>query len=148
MIATRVQAEPFDVADEEEELTGAGAAGAVVAFTGIVRGEPGAHLTLEHYPGMTEAVIAAIAAEAERRWRLTGGVVIHRYGRLAPGDPIVLVAVAARHRKAAFEAAAFMVDRMKTEAPFWKKETDADGNERWVEARTDDEEAAALWKRA
>ena len=153
MIATRVQAAPFDAAAEIAALTaGRSDIGAVVSFTGIVRGdanELGAliSLTLEHYPAMTEQALRAIAAEAEARWPLTGGIVIHRVGRLLPGDPIVLVAIASAHRAAAFAAAEFLMDWLKTKAPFWKAEARADGTT-WVAARDSDAAAAARWRAA
>ena len=141
MINTRVQAETFDVATESARLTsGSRDIGALVSFTGLVRGDAGDTLTLEHYPGMTERMLQEIATEAERRWALSGGLVVHRYGRLSVGDPIVLVLIAARHRGEAFEAANFLMDWLKVKAPFWKK--DADG---WVEARNADDVAAERW---
>ncbi len=139
MIATRVQTAPFDLAAETHALTaGRTDIGALVTFTGLVRDHA---LTLEHYPGMTERQLAAVAAQAEARWPVLGGTVIHRYGDLAPGDPIVLVAVAAAHRAAAFEAADFLMDWLKTRAPFWKREGDGS----WVAAKASDEAAAARW---
>lgn len=146
----RVQHEPFDAAEETAALTaGRTDIGAVVTFTGLVRGEAGgrplAAMTLEHYPGMTEAELARIEAEAMGRWRLDGVTIIHRYGRLEPGDPIVLVATASRHRRDAFEAAEFLMDFLKTRAPFWKKETGADGSGDWVDARDSDAAAEARW---
>lgn len=145
MISVRVQAEDFDVGDELARLEALGG-GAVASFTGIVRGdgELGA-LTLEYYPAMTEAAMADIAAEAARRWPLIGGTVIHRVGRLHPGDRIVLVAVASAHRRAALDACAFLIDWLKTRAPFWKRESFADGTSRWVDARDEDTDAAARW---
>ena len=141
MIATRVQAAPFDAAAETAALTqGRGDTGALVSFTGLVRGEPGTALTLEHYPGMTETALADIAAEAAGRWAV-GGTVIHRYGTLAVGEAIVLVAVASSHRGDAFRACEFLIDWLKTRAPFWKRETDG----RWVDARGSDDRAAARW---
>lgn len=146
MIAVRVQSEPFDTAAEFAALNaGRTDVGAVVSFTGFVRGDGGlTALTLEHYPAMTERALAAIAAEAEARWPVTGGVVIHRVGRLLPGDPIVLVTVASAHRAAAFDAAAFLMDWLKTRAPFWKREEVGD-TARWVDAKPDDDAAAARW---
>ena len=139
MIATRVQSAPFDLAVEAAALTaGRTDIGAVVTFTGLVRDVA---LSLEHYPGMTERQLAAVAAEAQARWPLLGGTVIHRYGDLAPGDPIVLVAVAAAHRSEAFEAASFLMDWLKTRAPFWKREGGGD----WVAAKASDNAAAARW---
>ena len=138
MIAVRVQAEPFDTGAELAAL-GAGRTdiGAIVSFTGLVRDTA---LELEHYPAMTAKALAAIAAEAEARWPLLGGTVIHRFGALAPADPIVLVAIAARHRGDAFAAAEFLIDWLKTRAPFWKREAGG-----WVEARASDDAAAARW---
>ena len=146
MIAVRVQHEAFDTAAELAALsTGRSNVGAVVSFTGLVRADDGlASLTLEHYPAMTAKAIAAVAAEAEARWPLTGGIVIHRVGRLVPGDPIVLVAVASAHRTAAFEACEFLMDWLKTKAPFWKRE-EIGGATRWVAAKGDDDAAAARW---
>ncbi|MBV7256162.1 molybdenum cofactor biosynthesis protein MoaE [Pacificimonas sp. WHA3] len=141
MIDTRVQSAPFDVAAETANLTaGRGDIGAVVSFTGLVRGDAGDTLTLEHYPGMTERMLANIAAEAETRWGLSGGLVIHRYGVLPVGAPIVLVLTASRHRADAFQAAEFLMDWLKVKAPFWKK--DANG---WVEAQGSDDDAASRW---
>lgn len=147
MITVRVQAEPFDAAAELAALSaGRGDVGAVVSFTGLVRADDGlASLTLEHYPAMTAKAIAAVAAEAETRWPLTGGIVVHRVGRLVPGDPIVLVGVASAHRSAAFEAAEFLIDWLKTRAPFWKRE-EVGGTMRWVAAKADDDAAAARWR--
>lgn len=148
----RVQPAPFDPAGEEARLRAqAPDAGALVTFQGMVRGGDGpvalSSLTLEHYPGVTEGEIAAIAAEAARRWPLLGAVVVHRVGRLLPGEPIVLVQVAARHRAAAFAAAEFLMDYLKTRAPFWKHEAFADGSARWVAAHDADALRAARWER-
>jgi molybdopterin synthase catalytic subunit len=150
-VAVRVQGEPFDIGGEIRALTaGNHDIGAVVTFTGLVRevvkGSAGQSMTLEHYPGMTEKALAAIEAEARARWPLAGVTVIHRVGRLEPGEDIVLVVTASRHREAAFEAAAFLMDWLKTKAPFWKKEASGAG-ETWVEARDSDEAAAARWQR-
>ncbi len=140
MIAARVQAEPFDLGAEVAALTaGRSEVGAVVTFTGLVRDVA---MRLEHYPGMTERQLKAVADEAAVRWPLLGAVVIHRYGDLAPGDPIVLVAVAASHRAAAFDAASFLMDWLKTRAPFWKHET----GKGWVEAKASDDAAAERWR--
>lgn len=140
----------FDIKEEYALLAAADNAGAVVTFTGLVRGqgERGALLAmaLEHYPGMTEASIATIIAEAGQRWPLAAVRVIHRVGRLAPGDNIVFVGVAATHRAAAFAAAEFIMDYLKTRAPFWKKEITAAG-EYWVEQKQTDGEAAGRWCR-
>jgi molybdopterin synthase catalytic subunit len=144
MIAARVQPEPFDAAAEVAALSaGRSDVGAVVSFTGLVRGDDDlVSLTLEHYPAMTGRALATIAAEAEARWPLLGGVIVHRVGRLLPGETIVLVAVASAHRAAAFDAAAFLMDWLKTRAPFWKAE-ERSGGVRWVEARAGDDAAAA-----
>jgi molybdopterin synthase catalytic subunit len=146
----RVQSETFDAAAEAEALTrGRTDIGAVVTFTGICRaheaGEPVAAMTLEHYPGMAEAEIARHVEEAERRWPLLGVTVIHRYGRLTPGEPIVLVVTASAHRQEAFAAADFLMDYLKTQAPFWKREERPDGAV-WVEAKAADDTAAERWK--
>jgi molybdopterin synthase catalytic subunit len=141
MITTRVQAQAFDAAREAALLTaGRTDIGALVTFTGLVRDVP---LTLEHYPAMTEKQLATIAAEAWARWPLLAGTIIHRHGTLAAGDPIVLVAIASAHRAAAFEAAEFLMDWLKTRAPFWKHEA----GKGWVEAKASDDEAAARWNR-
>jgi molybdopterin synthase catalytic subunit len=146
MSSIRIQREDFDAGAECEALSaGQAQVGARVAFTGVVRGEDGlSALTLEHYPGMTEREIARHVEEAERRWPLFGVTVIHRIGRLTPGENIVLVAVTSAHRKAAFEAAEFLVDYLKTRAPFWKQE-EYGGATNWVEARESDEIAVARW---
>lgn len=121
-------------------------AGAIVSFTGQVRGEQGAvtALTLEHYPRFTERAIEALALEAADRWRLSGITIIHRIGIIQPGDPIVFVAAAAAHRRDAFQAVDFLMDRLKSDAPFWKLESHADGA-RWVEPRLEDFESKARW---
>ena len=120
--------------------------GAVVSFTGLVRDDSGAlnHMLIEHYPGMTERAIGQIVDEAVQRWSLGDVRVIHRYGVLKPGDQIMMVATAARHRVAAFEAAEFLMDYLKSRAPFWKKEVNADGSE-WVAAKDEDEDALRRW---
>jgi len=147
MIHVRLQAEVFDVGAELARLDALGGGG-VASFTGIVRGDDGlTELLLEHHPGMTLAMMQALAEEAAQRWNLLGVVVIHRHGALAPGAPIVFVATAAKHRGAALEACASLIDRLKTQAPFWKRETLADGGQRWVEPRASDDEAAARWLR-
>lgn len=147
----RVQAEDFDAALEIERLTaGRRDIGAVVTFTGRCRDEGGrlAALELEHYPGMAEAQIRRIAEEAARRWALSGLSVIHRFGRLAPGENIVLVVAASAHRKAALEAADFLMDYLKSCAPFWKKEHLAGGGEGdWVAAKAEDEAALERWRK-
>ncbi len=150
MLTVRVQEGPFDIGAEFAALTaGRSDIGGIGCFVGTVRGDVGgralAAMTLEHYPAMTERALAAIAAEAEARWALLGGTIIHRVGRLAPGTPIVLVLAAARHRDAALAATGFLIDWLKTRAPFWKKESFADGSEAWVEARAEDEAAAERW---
>ncbi|MGH7188175.1 MAG: molybdenum cofactor biosynthesis protein MoaE [Acetobacteraceae bacterium] len=125
-------------------------AGAIASFIGIVRGEDAGRaitaMTLEHYPAMTERAIRAIAEEAERRWRLLGTSVVHRVGRLVPGERIVLVMAAASYREPALAATSFLIDWLKTKAPFWKKEHFADGRAAWVAAREADERAAASWR--
>ena len=151
-MAVRVQHNAFDVTAEIEILTaGRTDIGAVVTFTGIVRGHangrPLATMTLEHYPGMTEAELARVEADANTRWPLQGITVIHRVGVLKPGDPIVLVIAASPHRHAAFEAASFLMDYLKTCAPFWKKEVGVDGSGGWVDAREADHAALARWQR-
>ncbi|MER2264391.1 molybdenum cofactor biosynthesis protein MoaE [Methylobacterium oxalidis] len=145
-----IQAEPFDVAAEIARLSAetAGRAGAVVTFTGLCRDEGGrlAALELEHYPGMAEAEIARVVEAARARWPLDGVRVVHRHGRVAPGDGIVLVLTASAHRTAAFEAASFLMDYLKTRAPFWKREHLADGTVGgWVEAAAVDDAAAGRW---
>jgi molybdopterin synthase catalytic subunit len=148
MIEARVQAEDFDPGAEIGRLhAGRTEIGAVASFVGLVRGGEIAAMTLEHYPGMTERQLRAVADEAAARWPLQGVVVVHRFGRLVPGDRIVLVAVASPHRAAAFEACEFLMDWLKTQAPFWKREETADGS-RWVEAKADDDAAAARWDTA
>jgi molybdopterin synthase catalytic subunit len=144
-----VQAAPFDLAAEMVALLdGRVDVGGLASFVGLVRADEGlAALTLEHYPGMTERAITGIAAEACGRWPLTGCTVIHRVGRLPPGAPIVLVLTASAHRAASLEACAFLIDWLKTGAPFWKREEFADGRERWVEAKAADDAAALRWAR-
>ena len=141
-----VRAEDFDVASENEALALADQqAGAVVNFVGLVRGGDIAAMTLEHYPGMTEKALAAIVADAQRRWQLQAVRVIHRIGRLLPGERIVYVGVASRHRQAAFAACEFIMDYLKTEAPFWKREETAAGSH-WVDARESDDHARDRWQ--
>ncbi len=146
MIIVRVQTEAFDPAAVSSTLSaGRTDIGAIVTFTGLVRGDDGlSAMTLEHYPAMTEKALTKIAAEAESRWHILGGTIIHRYGRLEPGDNIVLVAIASSHRADAFAAAEFLMDWLKTDAPFWKKE-EVDGKDRWVEARKVDEARKSRW---
>ena len=141
-MTVRVQREDFDLGAEAAALEAG--AGAVVTFTGIVRGGDVAAMTLEHYPGMTEAALAEIEAEAHTRWPLSGVTIVHRVGRLLPGERIMMVAAASAHRQAAFEAAEFLMDYLKTRAPFWKKEETGAGA-RWVDAREADESAARRW---
>lgn len=148
-MAIRVQAEPFDGAAELAAFSAdRTTSGAIVSFTGLVRdhhdGERILAMTLEHYPGMTERELARIEAEAKARWPLDDCLIIHRHGRMLPGEPIVLVATASAHRAAAFDACAFLMDWLKTQAPFWKLEETPKG-ERWVEARDSDDEAAERW---
>lgn len=146
----RVQREDFDPGQEIAQLTaGNHAVGGLAVFVGLVRdlaAEGGLKaMTLEHYPGMTEKMLAGIEAEAQARWPLEASLIIHRYGRLEPGDRIVLVAAASAHRQAAFEACQFLIDWLKTKAPFWKLEETGAGA-RWVEARAGDDEAAQRWQ--
>jgi molybdopterin synthase catalytic subunit len=148
----RIQSEDFDIAAEIARVRdGRTDVGAVVTFTGICRDEAGrlSALELEHYPGMAEAEIGRIVTEAGERWPLAALTVIHRHGRIEPGENIVLVVAASSHREAAFDAAGFVMDFLKTRAPFWKKEHGADGFEgSWVEARAGDEERARDWSKA
>ncbi|MGO4571354.1 molybdenum cofactor biosynthesis protein MoaE [Microvirga sp. 2TAF3] len=145
----RIQAESFDLAAETAALTRNRAdIGAVVSFTGLCRDEGGrlSALELEHYPGMAEAEIARIAAGAQKRWPLMGTTIIHRFGKIRPGEDIVLVLTASAHREAAFEAASFLMDYLKTHAPFWKREHLKDGIiGGWVEAKALDDEATERW---
>ncbi len=151
-MAVRVQFEDFDVAAEIAALTqGRTDVGALVTFTGLVRGTANGRdlvsMTLEHYPGMTEAELEAVEKEAHDRWPLQASLIVHRVGELRPGANIVLVVTASPHRQAAFQAAEFLMDYLKTRAPFWKKETFADGTTGWVEARDSDDAAAQRWTR-
>ena len=151
-VTIRIQSADFDIAAEIAGLTkGNTDIGAVVSFSGICRGGEGdkaiAAMTLEHYPGMAEAEIARHVSEAVSRWPLNGVTVIHRYGRVVPGDNIVLVLTASVHREAAFQAAEFLMDYLKTNAPFWKSEERIGSSTQWVDARTDDDSAAARWKK-
>ena len=148
-MAISIRSEPFDPAAEQQALyAGNPRAGAVVAFVGLMRdineGDSVSAMYLEHYPGMTEKALEAIVEQAEQRWDLESVRVIHRVGELRPEDPIVLVAVASRHRGEAFRACEFIIDFLKTRAPFWKKER-TDQGERWVDARVADAEAEARW---
>jgi molybdopterin synthase catalytic subunit len=150
-MSVRITDRAFDPAAEAAELSrGRTDIGAVVAFSGICRdsedGTTIASLTLEHYPGMAEAEIERHVAEAESRWPLMGVRVVHRVGRIEPGETIVFVACASKHRQAAFEAAEFLMDFLKTRAPFWKK-VEAAGSASWVDAKEKDDEAAARWTR-
>ena len=149
-MAVRVQSEPFDAAAEASALTaGRADVGAVVTFVGLCRDEGGtlAALELEHYPGMAEEEISRVVAEAQARWPLMGATAIHRYGKIAPGEDIVLVVTASAHRAAAFAAAEFLMDYLKTRAPFWKKEHRKDGTSGdWVAAKDADDAAADRWK--
>src|SRR6266568_582478 len=145
----RVQREDFDIGAEIARVTaGDHRIGVVASFVGLVRdvagGERVGAMTLEHYPGMTEKKLAGIEAEAHRRWKLDASLIIHRYGRLEPGDRIVLVATASPHREAALAACHFLIDWLKTDAPFWKSEETPQG-ERWVEARAEDDAAKRNW---
>ena len=143
-MSARLQSEIFDIGTE---LRGFGAGGgAVVAFSGLVRDEGGRLIALEieHYPGMTEKALTAYGAQAAERFGLADWRIIHRHGRLGVGEPIMMVATAARHRKAAFEAAEYLMDWLKSRAPFWKKEVGADG-ESWVAAKDSDEDALGRW---
>ena len=136
-----VQPDDFDVSREVREISKGNGVGAVASFVGVVREVP---MTLEHYPGMTESAIRKIVDEAKARWQVMDCTVIHRYGTLQPGEQIVLVAVASAHRGDAFAACEFIMDYLKTQAPFWKKEHRAEGA-RWVEARASDDQAAGRW---
>jgi molybdopterin synthase catalytic subunit len=155
-VSVRVQAVDFDIGVEVARLSqGRTDVGAIVTFTGTVRGSGAGHaiggtaaidaITLEHYPGMTEAELERIEALAHQRWPLQGSSIVHRIGRLAPGENIVLVVTASAHRQAAFEAAEFLMDYLKTEAPFWKKEDIAGGATHWVDARETDTAARDRW---
>ena len=152
-MSVSVQAAAFDTALEVRSLTaGRTDIGAVVTFTGIMRGEAKGHpitsMELEHYPGMTERELARVEALARGRWPLQGVRIIHRIGVLRPGEDIVLVVTLSSHRQAAFEAAEFLMDYLKTSAPFWKKETGADGVGMWVDAREADNKARERWESA
>lgn len=147
----RVQEAPFDVGAELLALSaGRTDIGAVASFTGLVRdiadSKNVSAMTLEHYPGMTEKKLGEIEAEAHQRWELQASLIVHRFGRMLAGEPIVLVATASPHRRAALESCAFLIDWLKTEAPFWKLE-ETEGSASWVDARTSDDEAAARWRR-
>ena len=145
----RVQTEDFDIGAEIAALkAGRSDIGAIVSFIGTVRDQHGAvaEMTLEHYPGMTESELQRIEAEARTRWELQASLIVHRTGTLRPGDNIVLVVTASEHREAAFEAAKFLMDYLKTAAPLWKRESGPSGT-RWVEAEAKDDSAASRWKK-
>ena len=146
-MTVRVQSEPFDMGAEVDAFTASvPGAGAVVTFSGLVRDEGGTltAMEIEHYPGMTEKALEKIRAEAVERWSLTDAMIIHRHGPMKPGNQIMMVATAARHRTDAFAAAEFLMDYLKSRAPFWKKEFGADG-EAWVAAKDEDEAALDRW---
>lgn len=148
-VTIRIQTDDFDIAREIAALTASRTdIGAVVTFSGICRGTEGGDattaLTLEHYPGMAEAEIARHAEQAMARWPLTGVTIVHRVGRIVPGENIMVVLTASAHRQAAFQAAEFLMDYLKAHAPFWKREETADGAG-WVAAKADDDEAAGRW---
>lgn len=138
---------PIDAAAEAEQVRQAGgeSAGAAACFTGSVRGDGVRMMTLEHYPGMTEAALQKIAEDAAAKWPLFAARIVHRIGKMTPGEIIVFVGASSAHRAAAFAACAFMTDYLKTRAPFWKKE-ETDNGEKWVEARAEDEEARKKWQ--
>ncbi len=148
-MAVRVQSQDFDLGAELSALTSGNASiGGLACFVGLVRdihgGEPVSAMTLEHYPGMTEKMLSRIEEEANRRWRLDASLIIHRFGRLTPGDRIVLVATASAHRQDALDSCAFLIDWLKTKAPFWKLEETTAGSH-WVDARDSDQAAEAKW---
>lgn len=148
----RVQREDFDIGAEIARVGKEGNnVGGIASFVGIVRGGDGEDaigaMTLEHYPGMTEKELERIEAEARARWPISASLIVHRYGRLLPGENIVLVVTASRHRHAALEACEFLIDWLKTKAPFWKNEETAEGG-KWVDAREADDAAAARWKKS
>jgi molybdopterin synthase catalytic subunit len=148
MRTIRLQREDFDAGAEQAKLAhGRTDVGALVCFTGVCRGDDISAMTLEHYPGMAETEIARHVEEAERRWPLLGVTVIHRFGRLVPGDNIVLVVTASAHRGEAFAAAEFLMDYLKTQAPFWKRE-ERGREASWVDAKATDDAAAGRWRRA
>lgn len=146
-MTVRVQSQPFDMGDEVNAFTASvPGAGAIVTFSGLVRDEGGTltAMEIEHYPGMTQKALEAIRDEAAERWSLTDVLIIHRYGPMKPGDQIMMVATASRHRADAFAAAEFLMDYLKSRAPFWKKEFGPDG-EVWVAAKDEDENALKRW---
>ncbi|MBT3992250.1 MAG: molybdenum cofactor biosynthesis protein MoaE [Rhodospirillaceae bacterium] len=150
-MSVRVQLEDFDAGAEIAKISATNTnVGGVCSFVGLVRefdeGSAITAMTLEHYPGMTEKQLAKIEAEAHERWPLEDSLIIHRYGRMEPGEQIVLVVTASAHRKAAFEACEFLIDWLKTQAPFWKSEETPDGA-KWVDAKAADDEAADKWKK-
>jgi molybdopterin synthase catalytic subunit len=145
VITVRVAPDPFDAGAELDRLARAGVGG-IASFIGVVRGDGGlASLTLDHYPAMTEKALIALAETAKARWKLAAVTLVHRVGTMVPGDRIVFVGTASGHRAAALESCAFLIDRLKTDAPFWKRETFADGRAEWVEGRASDDAAAARW---
>jgi len=151
-VGVRVQSEDFEIGAEVARLTaGRTDIGAIVTFTGTVRadnkGSTITGMTLEHYPGMTEQELARVEAEANARWPLQASLIVHRVGELKSGANIVLVVTASAHREAAFDAAAFLMDYLKTRAPFWKKEVWADGRGQWVDARESDDRATERWEK-
>ena len=151
-MGVRVQSEDFEIGAEVARLAaGRTDIGAIVTFTGTVRadnkGSTITGMTLEHYPGMTEQELARVEAEANARWPLQASLIVHRVGELKPGANIVLVVTASAHREAAFDAAAFLMDYLKTRAPFWKKEVWADGRGQWVDARESDDRATERWEK-
>lgn len=146
-VTVRVQETPFDVGKEVADFTAAcGQAGAVVTFTGVVRDVSGGlkHMEIEHYPAMTARAIEEMEAKATEKWNLAASLVVHRHGQLAPGEMIMMVATASRHRAEAFMAAEYLMDYLKSRAPFWKKEVTQNGAE-WVESREADEQALKRW---
>lgn len=146
-MTVRVQSDPFDMGGEVDAFTArARGAGAVVTFSGLVRDEGGTmrRMEIEHYPGMTEKALETIRTQAVARWSLADAMIIHRYGAMQPGDQIMMVATASRHRGDAFAAAEFLMDYLKSRAPFWKKEFGQDG-EAWVTARDEDEAVLKRW---
>ena len=150
-MSVRVQREDFDIGAEVRRLAaGRTDIGAIVTFTGTMRGDNDGHrisdMTLEHYPGMTERELEQVESEANARWPLQASLIVHRVGALAPGDNIVLVVTASAHRQAAFAAAEFLMDYLKTRAPFWKKEEAPDGTGTWVDARDSDDAALEKWR--
>lgn len=150
-VRVAIVSEPLDITSEMERVTaGRGDIGAVVTFTGLCRDEDGRleALELEHYPGMAEAEVTRIAEQAAGRWDISDVTILHRHGKVKPGEVIVLVVTASKHRHAAFESAAFIMDFLKTHAPFWKKEHTAAGAVSWVSAKRSDDDAEERWKTA